>query len=324
MNRTLVSIISPVFNEEDVIERFFERVMKSIAPLNKTYEFEIILVNDGSTDETLSILKRLAASDSHLRVIELRRNYGQTPALQAGLDQAKGQVVITLDSDLQHFPEEIPLFLEKIEQGSDMVCGWRHQRAEGIVRRWPSRVANLFLHSMSGLKIHDFGTTYRAYRMEIVRDIRLFGEFHRYIPVMGQEVGAKITEIPIQNIVRQTGKTNYGLRRTFGVFFDLILLFFLIRYLDRPMRIFGKISIFCLTLGLLILTALFVYAYSHNVHAVEQHIGWFLSSIMLILCALQVLLAGILAELLMRIHYSQNNQRTYHVRKEWNQQTMAR
>jgi len=318
MKKNLVSIIAPVYNEEELIEEFFKRVVVSINPLEKQYSFEIILVDDGSLDNSLEIIKKLAKSDKRLRIIELRRNYGQTPALQAGLDAACGQILITMDADLQHFPEEIPQFLEKLEEGYDMVCGWRHQRAEGIIRRWPSRVANYFIRTISKLDIHDFGTTYRAYRAEMVNDLELFGEFHRYIPALGQNKGGKITEIPIKNIERPKGKSSYGIGRTSGVFLDLILLYFLVRYLDRPMRIFGKIGVLCFAAGISILTALVVYAYSYNVHAVRVHSGWFLVSIMLILVSGQVLLSGIIAEILVRIHYSQENRRIYAIRHEWN------
>jgi glycosyltransferase involved in cell wall biosynthesis len=316
MAKQRVSVVSSVYNEAPVLEEFVRRILQAAQTVS-AYDFEIILVNDGSTDNSLSVMKNLTVSTPTLRVIDLRRNYGQTPALQAGLDHAQGDIIITLDADLQHAPEEIPLFLSKIEEGYDMVCGWRHQRAEGPIRRWPSGVANQFLKWISGLPIHDFGTTFRGYRAEIIRDIRLFGEFHRFIPILGRMVGATITEVPIQNIVRPQGQSHYGLTRTVGVSIDMVLLVFLIRYLDRPMRIFGKIALVCLIPGVLILAILVYMAYSRNIHAVEEHIGWFLASIMLILSSLQILLAGILAELLMRVHFSQSDRRTYHVRGTW-------
>lgn len=318
MKKKLVSIIAPVYNEEDVIEEFVKRISACIDHLKKQYSFEIILVNDGSLDGSLEIIKGLTKEEKRLRVIELRRNYGQTPAIQAGLDAAGGEILITMDADLQHFPEEIPQFLEKLEEGYDMVCGWRHQRAEGIIRRWPSRVANYFIRSISKLDIHDFGTTYRAYQADMVKDLKLFGEFHRYIPALGQSKGGKITEIPIQNIERPKGKSSYGIGRTSGVFLDLILLYFLVRYMDRPMRAFGKVGIILFAVGISILTVLMVYAYTYNIPAVREHSGWFLMSIMLILVSGQVILSGIIAEILVRIHYSQEGRRIYDIRQEWN------
>ncbi len=321
MDHAFVSIVAPVYNEEPVIESFIERISDVICSLESKYVFEIILVDDGSSDHSLEKMKHKIKSGNRLRIIELCRNYGQTAAIQAGLDSARGDIIITLDADLQHFPEEIPSFLEKIEEGYDMVCGWRSHRAEGMVRRWPSRIANYFLKRISGVSVHDFGTTFRAYRKELVKELMLLGEFHRFIPALGQIVGAKISEITIQNIERPRGKSNYGLGRTFGVFLDLILLYFFTSYMDRPIRIFGKISALLFSLGMLILSALVVYAYIHNVHAVLERQGWFILSVMLVVSAGQTLLTGILAEILIRVHYGQNNKRVYRTRCEWNADT---
>lgn len=315
--KPLVSVIAPVYNEELVIAQFVERVLAAIAPLEARYTFEIILVDDGSRDDSLAVMKRLAARERRLRIVELRRNFGQTPALQAGLDAAAGDIFITMDADLQHFPEEIPLFLERLEQGYDVVCGWRHQRQEGPLRCWPSRIANLCIRRISRLAIHDFGTTYRAYRAELARELRLFGEFHRYIPVLAHIKGARITEIPIGNIERPHGKSNYGIGRTFGVFLDLILLYFLVHYMDRPMRAFGKLAAGAFGLGTAILSALVIWAYCAQYSTFREHLGWFLLSVMLILTAVQVLTAGILGEILIRVHYGQGDRRVYAVRQEW-------
>ncbi|MGD0090659.1 MAG: glycosyltransferase family 2 protein [Planctomycetota bacterium] len=315
--KPLVSIIAPVYNEESVVGEFVKRIASAIKPLDDKYAFEIILVDDGSRDRSLEVCKKLAKEEPRLRVLELRRNYGQTPALQAGLDTARGEIFITMDSDLQHFPEEIPQFLEKLSQNYDIVCGWRHKRREGIIRRWPSRVANLLIRFICGLEIHDFGTTYRAYRAELARELRLFGEFHRYIPVLGRMLGGRITELPIENIERPKGKSNYGIERTFGVFLDLLLLYFFVKYMDRPMRAFGTLSALSFAAGAGILAVLLGYAFVANVATVREHSGWFLMSIMLLLASVQILLTGILAEILIRIHYAQGDRRVYNVRREW-------
>jgi glycosyltransferase involved in cell wall biosynthesis len=170
----LVSVIAPVYDEAGLIGEFIARTRQALAPLEERYRFEIILVNDGSRDASLDVMKSHLAEEPRLRIIDLARNYGQTAALQAGLDAARGDIFVTLDVDLQHFPEEIPRFLETLDQGYDMVCGWRHARAEGVSRRWPSRAANRLIRAISGLKLHDFGTTFRAYRSELA-EIRLFG-----------------------------------------------------------------------------------------------------------------------------------------------------
>jgi glycosyltransferase involved in cell wall biosynthesis len=321
--RRLVSIIAPVYNEEALIEEFLTRVVKAIADLKDQYDFEIVLVDDGSRDRSLAIMKRFSRFEKRLRVLELRRNYGQTPALQAGLDVARGDIFITMDADLQHFPEEIPQFLARLEEGYDCVCGWRHQRQEGPIRRWPSQVANYCLRRISGLPLHDFGTTFRSYRAEIARNLRLFGEFHRFVPVLCHIEGGKIAELPIQNIERPKGKSNYGLGRTFGVFFDLFLLHFLVRYQDRPMRAFGKVSAVCFGAGSFILSVLLLFSYLLGYATFRQHLGWFNLGVSLILTSIQVLLTGILAELLIRVHYSQGDRRVYQLRQEWNSEKLG-
>ena len=313
----LVSIIAPVYNEAETLGDFITRTHRALEPLLDRHDFEILLINDGSSDDSLGVMKAMLASEPRLRVIDLSRNYGQTAALQAGLDAAHGDILVTLDADLQHFPEEIPRFLETLDQGYDMVCGWRHARAEGIVRRWPSRAANWLIRRISGLSLHDFGTTFRAYRSEFAKEMRLYGEFHRYIPVLGHMAGARIKEIPIQNIVRPRGESKYGLRRSQGVFLDLLVLLFFARYLDRPMRAFGALGLMGFLTGGAILVTLVVWAYAFDVATVREHSGWYLMSIMLLLASVQITLTGVLAELLVRIHYDVGNRRVYHVRQEW-------
>jgi glycosyltransferase involved in cell wall biosynthesis len=256
-------------------------------------------------------------TEPHLRVLDLARNYGQTAALQAALDAARGEILVTLDADLQHFPEEIPRFLLKLEEGFDMVCGWRHRRAEGVARRWPSRAANLLIRWISGLSLHDFGTTFRAARIDLVRDLRLLGEFHRFVPVLAVQAGGRVTEIPIENIERPAGKGNYGLGRTQGVFLDLIVLLFLSRYIDRPMRAFGALGLLAFTAASTILAALLGYAYLYDVPTAREHSGWLLVSVMLFLASVQVTLAGVMAEILVRVHYEIGDRRVYRVRRTW-------
>jgi glycosyltransferase involved in cell wall biosynthesis len=318
MSAPLVSVVAPVFNEAALIGTFIERTRRAVEPLQDRYSFEIVLVNDGSRDESLSVMQSHIEREPRLRVIDLARNYGQTAALQAGLDAARGEIVVTLDADLQHFPEEIPRFLETLEQGYDMVCGWRHARAEGIERRWPSRAANWLIRRISGLDLHDFGTTFRAYRSELAKEIRLFGEFHRYIPVLGHLAGGRIAEIPIENIERPAGRGNYGIGRSQGVLLDLLVLLFLTRYMDRPMRAFGALGLLALIAGSGILAVLVVWAYVFDVPTVREHSGWFLMSIMLLLASVQITMTGLLAEILVRIHYGIGDRRVYHVRREWN------
>jgi glycosyltransferase involved in cell wall biosynthesis len=312
-----VSVIAPVFNEETVIEEFVSRLRAVLDALALRYAFEIVLVDDGSRDHSLEKMKALVAAEPRLRVLELRRNYGQTAALQAGFDAARGEILLTLDSDLQHFPEDIPQFLDTLEQGHEVVCGWRHQRAEGIVRRWPSRAANLLLRWLSGLEIHDFGTTFRVYRAELVKDLRLLGDFHRYIPALVRQAGGRIAEVPIRNVVRPAGKSSYGLGRTLGVSLDLVLLYFLSRYVDRPLRAFGKLALLAFGPGFAILCWLLGTAWVSGVPTVREHSGWFQVAILLVLASIQIVLTGILAEILVRVLFGVGDRRVYAVRREW-------
>lgn len=315
--RTLVSIVAPVYNEAAAVEELVGRIAAAVKPLESAHDFELVLVNDGSRDDSLAVLKRSLGREPRLRIVDLARNYGQTAALQAGLDAARGEVLVTLDADLQHLPEEIPRFLEKLAEGYDMVCGWRHHRAEGILRRWPSQAANALIRRIAGLPLHDFGTTFRAYRAELTRDIRMLGEFHRYLPVLGHDAGGRVTEIKIDNVPRPAGRSNYGLGRSRGVFLDLILLLFFHRYLDRPMRAFGTLGLLAFGVGASILAFLLGYAWLYDVPTVRAHSGWFLMSVMMLLASVQIVLTGVLAEILVRIHYAQGDRRVYRVRREW-------
>jgi glycosyltransferase involved in cell wall biosynthesis len=317
MTRPLVSVVAPVYDEEAVIDEFVSRLRTVADGLRERYEFEFILVDDGSRDASLARLKDLARQEPRLRVLELRRNYGQTAALQAGFDAARGEVLLSLDSDLQHFPEDIPPFLDMLEKGYEVVCGWRRERAEGIVRRWPSRAANMLLRALSGLDIHDFGTTFRAYRAELVKELRLLGDFHRYIPALARQAGGRITEIPIRNVARPAGQSSYGLGRTVGVSLDLVLLYFLSRYMDRPLRAFGQLALVAATVGATILGALLLMAWVSGVPTVREHSGWFLISILLLLASIQILMTGILAEILVRVLFGMGDRRVYAVRREW-------
>ena len=313
----LVSVVAPFYNEEASLPALVDRLAKAAATLDGRYRFEFVFVDDGSVDGSLQTALRLRAVEPRLRVIQLRRTYGQTAALQAGLDSARGEMIVSMDADLQHFPEEIPRFLEKLEQGSDVVCGWRHDRQEGWQRRWPSGAANYLIRRISGLDIHDVGTTYRAYRREIVRDLRLLGENHRFIPVFAKVVGARIDEIPIENVARPHGQSNYGLGRTLNVLIDLFFLYVFTRYADRPIRIFGKVSLGLLGIGTLIAAGLLVEFAATGRPVVRERSGWFMLASFLMLTAVQVLLTGILAELLARVYFARDDRTSYQIREEW-------
>jgi glycosyltransferase involved in cell wall biosynthesis len=320
---TSVSIVAPMYNESGTLTEFLDRLVKTTRALESRYEFEFVFVDDGSTDGTLKLARSLIAIEPRLRIVELRRNFGQTAALQAGLAAARGEIVVSMDSDLQHFPEDLPLLLDQIEEGHDLVCGWRHDRQEGIVRRWPSRAANVLIRAMSGLTIHDIGTTYRAYRADLVRELQLLGEQHRFVPVLASLVGARVTEVRIRNIERPSGHSNYGLGRTINVFLDILYLYFTRYYFTRPLKAFGKIALALIVIGLAISGSLVTYSFITGIPTIRQRGGWFLLSSLLMLGGLQTLLTGILAEILVRVYYQSGQRHQAYVRREWNRDSMG-
>lgn len=314
--RTLVSVAIPVYNEEKVLPELMARLAKVADDLASRYRFEYIFVDDGSRDRSREVIIELIAGEPRLRLVELRRNFGQTAALQAGLDEARGPIVITMDADLQHFPEDIPAFLEKIEAGCDVVCGWRHQRREGIIRRWPSRAANWMIRKASGVSVHDVGTTFRAYRREIVEDLALLGEHHRFVPVFARTEGARIDEVRIENIERPEGKSNYGLGRVMNVWLDLFFIYFYVNYFDRPIRVFGKLAMLLLLAAGVIVVGLGAIAVFQGVPVVYQRTGWVYLAALLVLTATQLVMTGILAEVLARLYFRKSGPRTkYKIRR---------
>lgn len=319
-HRPLLSIVAPVYNEAATLGEFVRRIGAVCSQMQSRYRSEIVLVDDGSTDATLEIAKGLIGAEPRLRVIELRRNFGQTAALQAGLSRAVGDYIISMDSDLQHFPEDIPTFIDLAEQGFDLVCGWRKDRQENALRRWPSRMANALIRRVIGLDIHDFGTTFRLYRADLIAHIKLIGEEHRLVPALAHLVGAKITEIPIRNIERPVGASNYGIGRTFGVALDILFLYFSRNYSTRPLRVFGKVAVLLFTAGAAIAAVLLAINLMTGEPTTRTRSGWFLLSAILALSSLQVLMTGILAEVLARILYRGGGAESFVVRREWSAQ----
>jgi glycosyltransferase involved in cell wall biosynthesis len=323
MTASLVSIVAPVFNEASTLVEFLGRLGKAADAIGPRYRFEFVLVDDGSTDDSLDLARNLIVGEPRLRVIELRRNFGQTAALQVGLAAAKGDVIISMDSDLQHFPEDLPLFLEQIEIGFDLVCGWRHVRKEGVLRRWPSSAANRLIRAMSGLTIHDIGTTFRAYRSDLASQLYLLGEQHRFVPVLASLAGAKVTEVRIRNIERPVGQSNYGLGRTVNVLLDVMYLYFSRYYFARPLKAFGKIGLLLGGTGCAIAVFLIGYSWVTGQSTIRERGGWFLLSSLLLLGGLQTVLTGILAEILVRIYYQSAHTQQGFVRREWNRESVG-
>src|SRR6478672_957770 len=235
----MLSIVIPIHNEEPSILPLYDRLTAVLEELQRPYE--ILFVDDASSDRSFELLANLVETDGHLKVIRLRRNFGQTAALSAGFHEAKGEVIIAMDGDLQHAPEDIPALLEKIDEGYDIASGWRRNRLDNAVtRKIPSRIANWLMAKACGVELRDFGTTFKAYRAEILKDVNLYGELHRFIPALASFYGARIAEVPIRNVPRANGGSHYGLGRTFRVAFDIFTIWFLLKYFTRPMHFFGK------------------------------------------------------------------------------------
>ncbi len=308
-----VSVVIPLHNEASTLRELHERVSKTMGQQKRTWE--LVLVNDGSTDGTGEILDSLFESDPRVVVVDLRRNYGQTPALKAGFDHARGDVVVSLDGDLQHAPEEIPAFLDKIEEDFDLVSGWRVSRSDALLtRKIPSRIANWLMAYVSGVQVHDFGTTFKAYRREILDEIPLYGDLHRFVPALSAMNGARIAEIPIKDLGRSTGKSHYGLSRTFRVMFDLLTVGFLLRYLTRPLHLFGKLSLACIGSAALIGLFLLARKVIEGVHLFHEHGPLLLLSAVLLLAGMQFLAIGLLGEIQSRTYFEAQDKRIYSVR----------
>lgn len=272
--------------------------------------FELIFVDDGSRDHTFLLLQQIAAVDSRVVVVKLRRNFGQTSALAAGFDHAEGEYVIAMDGDLQHDPGDIPKFISKINDGYDIVSGWRQTRPENLVlRRIPSRCANWLMAKLSGVKIHDFGTTFKAYRREILDQVPLYGEMHRFIPALASWYGASICEIPITPGIRVAGKSHYGISRTFRVFFDLLTIRFLLKYISRPLHFFGSAGMVAAACGLTVSFILLLMKVFWNVDVMDQHGPMMVFAAVLIVAGVQLVGLGLLGEMQTRHRYENNEPR---------------
>jgi len=310
------SVVVPFYNEQDIVEKLCRRITRVMHHVGEPYE--MIFVNDGSADRTGEILERIALEDERVTFIDLRRNFGQTTALQAGFDRAVGEVVIAMDGDLQHDPYEIPLFIKKIDEGYDIASGWRVRRGDNFLsRRLPSRIANWLLAKVSGVNLHDFGTTYKAYRREVLEGVRLYGDMHRFVPAVCARLGARICEVPIKNVRRPSGKSNYGIGRTFRVALDIITLRFITAYLTRPLHFFGKGGMISAALGGLILLYLFVRKMIQwgDFHVMLEHGPLMLLGILLVMAGGLLVATGLMGEMMMRIYFEATPATTYAVKR---------
>ena len=306
------SIVVPFHNEEENVTELYDRLK---AVMEGTGEpFELVFVDDGSRDNTFWMLQQIASVDRRVVVVKLRRNFGQTSALAAGFDHSTGEYVIAMDGDLQHDPNDIPLFLQKLREGYDIVSGWRKQRIDNfMLRRFPSKAANWLMAKLSGVDLHDFGTTFKAYRREVVQEVPLYGELHRFIPALASAYGASICEIPIRNVNRERGESHYGLSRTFRVFFDLITIRFLLRYMSRPLHFFGGVGAISSLAGGLIALWMVVEKFIRGVNVMDEHGPLLVFAAVLIVAGVQLIALGLLGELQVRHFHEPSKRAPYSV-----------
>ena len=307
----LISIIIPVFNESESIGYLLDEVL-NVMYSNKL-NFEIVVVNDGSQDSTSNVLDELTIKIKELSVISLRTNYGQTAAMAAGFDNSNGEVVITLDGDLQNDPTDIPKLISHINEGYDLICGWRYDRKDKLInRRIPSKIANKLIANVTGLKLHDYGCSLKAFKKEILDDIKLYGELHRFLPVLAKIEGAKIKEIKVNHRSRKYGSSKYGIDRTFRVLMDLLTVWFMTKFLTRPMYGFGFVGIIS------ILVSLGMTSYLNNIKILGEDIGnrpMLMFALILGIAGVQLFSFGLLSELLIRTYHESQNRPIYRIRK---------
>jgi glycosyltransferase involved in cell wall biosynthesis len=309
----MLSIVIPIHNEEHSILPLYDRLTAVLEQLQRPYE--IIFVDDASTDRSFELLANLVETDGHLKVLRLRRNFGQTAALSAGFHEAKGEVVIAMDGDLQHAPEDIPALLRKIDEGYDIASGWRKNRVDNaVLRKFPSRVANWLMAKASGVELRDFGTTFKAYRAEVLKDVNLYGELHRFIPALASFYGARIAEVPIRNTPREAGDSHYGIGRTFRVMFDILTIKFLLKYFTRPMHFFGLLGLGGTALGGGMLFYLLVMKIAGQ-DIVAEHAPMMLAGVLLLLAGLMMFSTGLIGEMMMRTYFESQDRRIYAVRE---------
>src|SRR5215467_1849095 len=306
------SIVIPLFNEQENIRPLYTGILAAMKELTGNYE--IVFVDDGSRDETFKILSTICDENPNVVAIRLRKNFGQTAGLQAGFDHARGEIVISMDGDLQHDPAEIPAFIAKMSEGYDIVSGWRLQRQDAwLTRRVPSRAANWLLAKVTGLDLHDFGTTFKAYRRDVIKELQLYGQMHRFIPALASWSGASIVEIPIKNPSRGSGKSNYGLSRTITVLLDLICIKFLLDYSTKPLQFFGRWGLLSAGAGGLAAVFLLFRKFVVGIEIMKEHGPLVLAAVLLIVCGIQLISLGIIGEMLSRTYYETQNKRIYAV-----------
>jgi len=320
-----LSVVVPVYNEEESVVMLCEKLHESLAGIGRSYE--IVLVDDGSSDTTWEKMRGCAEKYPCFSLVRLRRNFGQTAAMSAGFRESKGSVIITMDADLQNDPGDIPKLLSKMDEGYDVVSGWRKNRKDTFINRiLPSMIANWLISRITGVALHDYGCTLKAYTREIIDNLQLYGEMHRFIPALASWVGGRIAEVVVDHHPRRFGKTKYGISRTFRVVLDLLTVKFLLAYSTRPIHIFGKLGLFFGAPGILMILAMIVGHIAYNITGAEfiasfvettKRPFWIITPFMLVLFCLQFISMGLLAEIQIRTYHESQNKPIYVIRETY-------
>jgi glycosyltransferase involved in cell wall biosynthesis len=308
-----LSLFLPVLNEEPNLLLMHAKIAEALNSLGKTAE--VIYVDDGSTDKSLQILKEIAGGDERVRVISLRRNYGQTAAMSAGIDAARGKILIPMDADLQNDPSDIFRLLDKLDEGYDVVSGWRKNRQDKLIsRKIPSQIANRIISWIGGVPLHDYGCSLKAYRRDVIQDVRLYGEMHRFIPIYASWAGARVTEIPVEHHARTMGKSKYGISRTIKVVFDLMTIKFMASYQTKPIYVFGTFGLIAFLLSIFAGLWAFVLKFVYSVSFILTPLP--VIAIVLLAISMQFFLMGLLAEMLVRTYHESQDKAIYTVREK--------
>ncbi len=312
-----LSVVVPIYNEEENLPILYEKIKRVLEKIKSDWDgkdYEIIFINDGSNDRSLEIIKDIASKDYDVVGINFRRNFGQTAAMAAGFDKARGEIIITMDGDLQNDPEDIPLLLEKIKEGYDVVSGWRKDRKDAFLSRTlPSKIANWLISKVTKVHIHDYGCSLKAYRREVAKSLDSYGEMHRFLPALARVVGAKITEIPVKHHPRIYGKSKYGISRTFKVILDLIWVKFYLDYRNKPLRVFGGFGILFLIMGIFILLYLSFLKLFFGLSIGNRPLLMF--GVLLFLSGFQLISTGLIAELIVRTYYESQSKKPYVIKE---------
>lgn len=308
-----LSVIIPVYNEEENLPDLHSALQQALS--EPDLEWELIYINDGSQDGSIRVLERLAEEDpEHTRVVDFRRNFGQTAAIAAGIDYSQGEIIVLMDADLQNDPQDIPMMVEKIQQGYDVVSGWRVNRQDAfLTRTLPSRIANWLISSVTGVHLHDYGCTLKAYRREVITGFRLYGEMHRFIPAYASSVGARMIEVKVRHHARKYGKTKYGINRTIKVILDLFTVKFLLSYANKPIYLFGGAGVLLMLVSSIAMLLLAIRRLVFSIPVLSSPI--FQVSTMIFILGFQSILMGLIAEMQVRTYHESQQKPTYSVRR---------